>query len=104
MDTVETVSDIDLFTFEGQAGDIVTIAVSDVADLSFGYQSVADLHSPTGVDLVSGAFAGQRDFTLPETGTYVIEVYDNGFNDVGVYRLELQCTSIGSRGLRHNRR
>jgi hypothetical protein len=48
------------------------------------------LFSPSGDEIV-GFFQGQRVLTLPESGTYVVEVVSSGFVATGTYNLGLEC-------------
>lgn len=89
----------DRWTFEGQAGDTITIAVT-----STDFDSVVNLLDPEGILLISDDDSGGNlnaliDFyTLPETGTYTILVYDLDREGRGEYRLSVETQQISQPG------
>ncbi len=83
-------AEADLYTFSGSAGDFITLTLSES---SFGTSSAHDarvtLYAPS--DALVGSFDSdsQADFTLGETGTFVLRVNANNFVSTGSYELVL---------------
>jgi hypothetical protein len=90
LESIPEIYDSDIYRFEGEMGDRVWIRVADAAsqiDASFNLKKDdVLLHSEQG----TGGDVELFDFTLPESGTYDIEVFDKGKNDVGAYGFSLQ--------------
>ena len=88
--------DVDDWTFEGTADEIVTIAV--VAD-NAGFDPFLELLTPDGAILTSDDDSGGdlqpliRGVVLPASGTYTIRVRAFGEEATGPYRLELSVDS-----------
>lgn len=88
-------SEIDLYRFQGAAGDILRIALAGLSnDLDPRYE----LLDPSGVSLTSGACSTSccttcstgQNFTLPASGTYTILISDSGANNTGSYSLNIE--------------
>ena len=83
-------AEADLYTFSGSAGDFITLTLSES---SFGTSSAHDarvtLYAPS--DALVGSFDSdsQANFTLGETGTFVLRVNANNFVSTGSYELVL---------------
>jgi hypothetical protein len=79
--------EVDRHTFSGQANGRVTLTLS----AGLGFTVTATLFSPTGRQLLSFSSRSQQQVTLPESGTYVIQV--RAFNNIstGAYGLGLEC-------------
>ena len=76
--------EVDLFTFSGAEGDVVALTIT-------GSQIAARVFGPSGT-AVTGFFSGtQTVLTLPESGTYVVEVVGGSFVATGDYNLGLEC-------------
>jgi hypothetical protein len=100
---ISDAGEVDVFTFAGAAGDVMTLTMDDVAP---GLNGVLDVLLPDGEVLASvdGETAGASETTtllLPDGGTYVVQV--RGFTDsTGEYTLRLrraavEAMKIGSR-------
>lgn len=89
-DTIAGAVDSDLFIFNAQAGNIVSLTFTETADIDAGFDGRYDLYSPTGVSL-AGSALGRRQFTLTETGPHVVKIFDNSNLRRGAYALGLEC-------------
>ena len=87
----------DLWTFAGEAGQQVTIAME-----SAWFDSFVSLNAPDGTEVVydddSGGDHNARiaDFTLPQTGTYTIVARAWGDRGTGAYTLTLELGQSGA--------
>lgn len=86
------------WTFEGQAGETVTLALNR-ADPDSSYDPLLRLFSPDGTELASDDDGGDglnaliSCYPLPVSGTYTIHA--DGFSgDTGEYELSLQATMV----------
>ena len=89
-DTLDSTAEIDAWTFEAEAGDIVWIRMQEVdAQL----EPRLRLYRPDGTLLATGASndvtSDILDRTLPDPGTYTLLATDSGTDDVGAYCLHL---------------
>jgi hypothetical protein len=87
---------VDQYTFAGTANRIVTLTLADTGGFFPGNGRVAsaNVFAPSGTPVVGfTAFDGQKQVTLPETGTYVVQVQASDFTITGTYSLGLQCLS-----------
>ncbi len=86
--TTTTGAQVDEVTFSGTAGDIVRVAVAGIYD---GWQNpVADLIAPSGAVVGSVNEFTQSPFTLPATGTYIIQVHDENYTEALTYSVGLE--------------
>ncbi len=89
--TIEVEGEIDTYTFNGNAGDVIWIRMRDAES---PIDACMELRNPAGEvigeDCRDGGVVNIRHFTLPETGTYEIIVSDNRNNDTGDYGLALE--------------
>lgn len=87
--TIGIEGEIDCYSFTGTAGDVVSIAESEPTQPQFN--TCWRLRRPDTVIVGTPECSGQRNVTLPTTGSYTIEVFDNsasGDGDAtGVYNL-----------------
>ena len=83
-------AEADLFTFSGQAGEVVAITLADTGSAG-GVFPLASVFSPTGAEVTSAFGPTQREITLPESGTYVIKVTANNLTGTVPYALGLEC-------------
>lgn len=93
-DAIDVEGEVDLFTFTGQMGEVVTIALAETSDWGGnGFNDArATLFSPTGAQVgVQFDSNSQQEFTLPESGSYTIRVNANNLVSTGSYNLWLQC-------------
>jgi hypothetical protein len=91
---------VDLFTLSGQAGQLVSLALASTGGFS------ANPTTSNSVELTvfapSGASAGtirsnsQANFTLSQSGTYVVRVSATNLSAVGAYNLNFECLIPGS--------
>ena len=93
--TIGAAADVDEFVFTGTAGDIVSIALAQTAgfDSFHGVLAQARLFSPTGVEISAWNANNQPEFTLEETGTYLIQVQASNYVYAGTYSLGLEGVS-----------
>jgi len=93
---LDLMGEVDEYTFTATAGNVVTISLSE-AHLG----SRATLYSPTGDTVklysaqtgnrVTRVVAGNKVLSEPlQAGTYVIQVHDDNYMDVGDYQLALE--------------
>jgi len=81
--------EVDCFTFTAEAGETVSVTTSETAGV---FQSCWDIKTPGDISL--GRFcAGQDQRTLPASGTYTIEVSDNGNDQIGIYDINMVVVS-----------
>src|SRR2546422_62266 len=91
---ISTATEVDGYTFNVTAGEVVSINVGNVAPSGPSFSAVWRLLTAGGATAVScGGFgSGLRDCgPLPTSGNpYRIEVTDGGNNDIGCYQIHLQ--------------
>ena len=98
--SLESPAQVDQLTFTGQANDRVTLTLTRT-----GFSlttATATVFSPTGAGVVTFNANSQQQLTLPETGTYVIQVRAANFVGTGSYTLGRECllaTSFARTGL-----
>lgn len=79
--TIGAVGEVDCYNFTGTAGDVVSIAESEPTQPQFN--TCWRLHRPDNAVVGTPECSGQRNVTLPSTGTYTIDVYDNSNSGTG---------------------
>ena len=96
--SIDAPAEVDVFHFSAEAGDVVSITVADTGGdfLTTGADARVFLFSPTGVQLGLFDADSEQVFTLPESGTYVIEVKANNLVSTGSYNLNLECLVLPS--------
>jgi 2-methylaconitate cis-trans-isomerase PrpF len=82
---------VDQYTFDGQANRIVTLTLANTGGWPYYAAPVAALFAPSGTQVVSFQANGQRQTTLTENGTYVVQVRASDFASTGQYGVGLQC-------------
>jgi hypothetical protein len=70
---------------------VITLAVADTS--SYPFWPYADLYTSTGGLVGTITYGHGEQYTLPATGTYVIRVYDYGFDAAGDYNFTPPWTS-----------
>ncbi len=91
-DAIEAAADVDLFTFAGQGGDTVTIALTETSSWGSSFNDArATIFDPAGDQVGLFDSNGQLPVLLPQDGTYVIRVNANNLLSTGSYDLSLQC-------------
>ena len=96
--TIAVVDEIDRFTFDGVAGELLHITIGNQGG-AYGFNPQWRLLGPdaspvAGCDTFS---TGDRECTMPTAGAYAIEVEDNGFNATGTYSLQIQRLTASER-------
>ena len=92
---LETAGELDLYSFAGEAGQIVTLALASTGGFSpnpasSGSASIA-LYATSGA-LVGGVRSnGLTNLTLPTTGTYALLVSATNLSTRGTYNVSVQC-------------
>ena len=84
----------DLFTFNGGAGQAITITLAETTDWggSFGANDAqVTLFSPGGVQLTVFDSDGQADVTLAAAGVHVLRVTANTLLATGSYNIGVVC-------------
>ncbi|MCP4408482.1 MAG: hypothetical protein GY807_12100, partial [Gammaproteobacteria bacterium] len=89
--SIEAVSEVDLFTFTAVAGDTVSITLSETDGFTGFINARATLFSPQGGRLGLFDSNSQRQFTLADSGSYIIQVNADNLTGTGAYNLGLQC-------------
>ena len=80
------VSQLDTYSFSGNAGEAVTVTTAGTAVSALAY-----LYDSSGSYQTDNSPGNTRfDFVLPTTDTYTIVVHDNSFNNTGAYQINLQ--------------
>jgi hypothetical protein len=86
--TIGFIGEQDLFTFSGQQGDIVSVAILTTGQVDSGFTASADITRPNGARLQSVLLGNIGP--LPESGTYTMAVHDHVvFNKRGSYTVIL---------------
>ena len=84
---------VDQYTFARQASGSVTLTLANIGNWPSFTTAVATLFAPSGQAVTGGGFSatGQRQVTLSETGTHVVQVRANNLVTTGQYSIALQC-------------
>src|SRR5206468_2391615 len=92
---IEAAGDVDLFSFTGPAGGIVSLALASTGGFSANPNNSSSvmltLFAPSGAAVGVLRSNSQGNFTLPEAGTYVIRVNATNLATTGSYNLNLEC-------------
>ncbi|MDH3937559.1 MAG: hypothetical protein OEV68_09520 [candidate division Zixibacteria bacterium] len=95
--SIAFLSEMDAYQFEGTAGDVILIRMSDTEDNGVYIDPQIELYDHNGVLVAShwtSTFQARIvDFTLPSTGTYTLIASDINGEDVRAYGLGLQCVN-----------
>ena len=85
--TIEAPGDVDLFSFPGQAGQIIALALASTGGFSTNGSTAGSatliLFAPSGAIVGSLRSNSQGTFTLPTTGAYVIQVSATNLATIG---------------------
>lgn len=86
----------DLYTFSGSVGDVVSFTLTETT--SFGgtggaYDPQLTLFSPAGVELTAIDATARTEYTLPETGDFLVRISANVLFATGSYNLGLEGIS-----------
>jgi hypothetical protein len=85
-DTIQTVGDVDLLQFDGQAGTTVLMSLANLA----GVVVDATIITPGGTVLRTLRAAAQQDIALPESGIYSVYVHTATLTFSAIYNISLQ--------------
>lgn len=90
--TIDASAEVDLFTFDGTADDVVFWTLTEGSGFTAGSQAPSlQIFAPSGSELKASISANsQRQDTLPETGTYVVRLQANNLRSTGTYFLGLE--------------
>ncbi len=88
--TIVTPAQVDQITFVAQANDRVTLTLAMSGFPSF-VAARATVFSPSGGVVVTFDANSQQQLTLPETGTYIVQVYASNLVSTGSYTLGREC-------------
>jgi hypothetical protein len=88
--TIDAPAESDLYTFSGADGNIITISIVQTDGFT-GTNANLTLYSPSGVVVNGTSYNAnsQPQFTLTETGIYVIRVLSSNLVGTGAYSLGL---------------
>jgi hypothetical protein len=89
---LSALAEVDCFTFDADAGETISVTTQETAGV---FQACWNVTGPGGS---LGTVCGQDTRTLAMSGTYTIEVFDNGNNQTGSYDVSLVFVS----GTAHN--
>src|SRR5262245_41984314 len=81
---------VDQITFSGQANERKTLTLTAAGFPTF-VTATATVYSPTAVVVVTFNANSQQQLTLPENGTYVIQVFASNLVSTGSYCVGLEC-------------
>ena len=88
--TIEKAGEVDLITFEGQAGGIVDVTIVETGAFAASRPRI-NVFAPSGENLGGFNANSQNTLMLEETGTYTIRVKAENLKDTGSYNLGLEC-------------
>lgn len=90
-DAIDAAADVDLFTFTGLAGDLLSVTLSETSNWGSSFNDArATVFTPTGAELIVFDSESQQNLVLPEDGTYTIRVNANNLLSLGTYNLGLE--------------
>ena len=96
--TIGAAAEVDLFTFSGQSGQIVSLAIASAGGFSSNptasNSAALLLFAPSGTPVATLHSNGQANITLTETGTHVIGVSATKLATAGSYRITLGCPAL----------
>jgi hypothetical protein len=92
---IDAAAQVDLFTFAGSGGQIISLALASTGGFStnpnVSSSVTLTLFAPSGVAVGTLRSNSQANFTLPEAGSYVIRVSATNLATTGSYNLNLEC-------------
>lgn len=93
--TIAAAGEVDQYSFAGQAGQIISLAVASTGGFSGSPGSSLSLEltlvSPAGTALGMLRSNSQGNFHLPQTGTYVVRLGARNRTTVGSYNVNMEC-------------
>src|SRR4051794_28624414 len=93
--TIAAATEVDRFTFNGVALEIVHISVGNEGGTNFN--PVVTLIGPGGPVFSCATISSNADCTLPASGAYTVQVVDGSSNGTGTYSVHLQRLTAGRR-------
>ena len=90
-DSLETVGDIDGYTFEGTEGDSIILRFNPAYPINGALEIFYESSLIEEGHAVSGGRVDFMDYILPYAGSYTVHVRDESGNETGVYGIVLQC-------------
>jgi hypothetical protein len=90
-----TPGDLDAFAFHAIAGDTLSVTLQKTSGP--GLNPILQLHAPDGTILASASSASSAHIRVPcvaQTGTYLIVVFDDGYNEAFGYDVSLAQSPI----------
>ena len=92
--SIDEADEIDVFTFTGQAGDVILLTTAETSGFTgYGDDVITTLYSPSAMEVAryrTVSNGNQVQVTLPETGTYVIDIWSIRYTPTGTYNLGLE--------------
>jgi len=93
--SIDLPSEMDAYTFTGQAADVVIIRVGEVEEFSWPFDPAVDLYSSDGTLLCSSDYHEEVVCSLGSAGVYTIIVSDEWSGDgTGSYQVHLQRLNL----------
>ena len=93
--TIDAAGQVDIYTFEGQAGRTISVALASTGGFSPTPGSSASLEltlfSPAGTALAVLRSNSQSNVLLPDSGTYVLRVNARNLGTTGSYNVNVEC-------------
>src|SRR2546422_249734 len=90
--SIDSPAQVDQFTFSCQNNDRVTLTLASVGfSVGSGASATATVFSPSAAVVVTFNANGQQQVTLPETGTYVIQVRASNVVNLTPYNTSRDC-------------
>jgi hypothetical protein len=87
--TIDAAIDVKQFTFNGQSGDVVTLALTSTPGQS-GFDAYAQVFGPSGTRYDDFFATGQRPLTLAESGVFMVHVSDHNGAEQGSFTIGLE--------------
>jgi hypothetical protein len=87
---LDAAAEVDQITFTGQANQRVTLTMVLTSGF-FARTATATVFSPTRATVITFNANSQHQLTLPETGTYVIQIRASDLVAIGGYTVGLEC-------------
>lgn len=88
---IDTPSDLDQYTFEAQAGDRISLRLSDSSIFLDSSFSILDPNNQELTRVTGGsASAISENLEITEAGTYTVSIFDNGADNTGDYNFTLE--------------
>ena len=88
--SITAAGQVDQYTFQGQASEVVTLTLTDTGGFGGGPAFVT-LFAPSGQPVTSFPANGKQQITLSATGVYVEQVVGSSYISTGQYNLGLTC-------------